>query len=272
MKKIILYIGAIFIGLVSVIIFYTSFLFNPDDYKEEITKYISSKINYDFSYKGTMKISYKPISSITISDIIISEQRNNKANTIVELESIKLSISNENLLNNIIDVEKIEAKKLKYYGVNIDEILMKTYSLSKFKFKDFVTIDEKNYTNIYILSSTALIKDNYMYINDIYIESELIKANGVGKINLLSKEVDFNLYGELKNDVDVYGAYTKYYPAELHGHNLPIRINGPVENLSVSVDLSKIIFKEIINPIQNKIFDKIKNKVIDDLKETIKLP
>ena len=53
---------------------------------------------------------------------------------------------------------------------------------------------------------------------------------------------------------------------------MPIKISGPVENLSVSIKLNKIIFEEVINPVKNKIFDKIKNKVMDDLKETIKLP
>jgi|TARA_B100000586_G_scaffold76523_1_gene53755 hypothetical protein len=272
MKKIILYTITAFLGLSAIIIIYTGFVFDPDDYREEITEYISDKINYDFSYEGSIEISYQPKSSISISDIIISEQIGNKIKTIVELERAELLISNENLLNKIIDVEKIQADNLKYFGVNIDEILMKTYSLSKFKFKDFVAIDEKNYTNIYTMSSTAIIKDNYMYINNIYIESELLKANGTGKINLLSKEVNFNLNGELKRDADVYGNYKNHYPVELYEHNLPIKISGLIENLSVSIDLSKVIFEEVIAPIKNKIFDKIKNKVIDDLKETIKLP
>ena len=102
MKKIILYTITAFLGLSAIIIIYTGFVFDPDDYREEITEYISDKINYDFSYEGSIEISYQPKSSISISDIIISEQIGNKIKTIVELERVELLISNKNLLNKII--------------------------------------------------------------------------------------------------------------------------------------------------------------------------
>jgi len=51
MKKIILYTIIAFLSLVTIIITYTGFVFDPDDYREEITEYISDKINYDFDKK-----------------------------------------------------------------------------------------------------------------------------------------------------------------------------------------------------------------------------
>ena len=59
----------------------------------------------------------------------------------IEVSSIDLSLSLEQLMNNIIDVNHIKAYGLKYHGINADDVLIKTYSLLKFS---LFTGSEKN--------------------------------------------------------------------------------------------------------------------------------
>jgi len=50
MKKILLNSLYILATLLSLLFIYLFFIFNPNDYKDEITSYISSKTKYDFRY------------------------------------------------------------------------------------------------------------------------------------------------------------------------------------------------------------------------------
>ena len=121
------------------------------------------------------------------------------------------------------------------------------------------------------MSAYAIVRDNAMIISNIVMKSQLLQASGQGKINIDDKNTSINLTGEILDKIDVSQQYINRYPEKLSGEELPIIISGKMENLSISIDLEKIIKKKI-NPIKDKIVDDIKDKVIDELKDKIKLP
>ena len=121
------------------------------------------------------------------------------------------------------------------------------------------------------MSARANIEDKIMYVNDIYIETEMMEAKGSGTINILTKVADIRMTGNIKELNKITNSYNKIYPDELNGEELPIIITGELNNLSVSIDLGQIAIKKI-EPIKEKVIDTIKDKVLDELDDKIKLP
>ena len=86
----------------------------------------------------------------------------------MEISSVNLSLSLKQLMKNIIDVNDIGAYELKYYGINADDVLIKTYSLLKLS---LFTGSNTKITNIKNMSAKAKIIDNNMKVSNIYIET-----------------------------------------------------------------------------------------------------
>ena len=268
MKKTLLNSLYVLVTLSSLFFIYLFFIFNPNDYKDEITSYISSKTKYDFRYNGEIEASYYPNIKFLMSGIQIFKISSEPKDIMIEVSSIDLSLSLEKLINNIIDVNHIKAYGLKYHGINADDILIKTYSLSKFS---LFTGSGKKITNVKSMSAKAKIIDDNMKISNIYIETEIMEAKGSGFINLITKEAEFNFIGKIKKYENVISFYQNSYPKELMDEELPIMISGKLSNLSMSIDLSHIVMQKI-EPIREKIIDEIQDKVINELRDKIKLP
>ena len=259
-KKILLIILIIIIS----IIFYFLFFFNPNDFKHEIETYLSSKTGLEITYEGDIDIIYTPESVVSVPNIRVFENNN----LIVEIQELNMIVATEKIKDKILDVKKIEAINLRYYGINIDDILLKTYSILSLQ---NISLDTNNITSLKHMSASAIVRDNAMIISNIVMKSQLLQASGQGKINIDDKNTSINLTGEILDKIDVSQQYINRYPEKLSGEELPIIISGKMENLSISIDLEKIIKKKI-NPIKDKIVDDIKDKVIDELKDKIKLP
>ena len=155
---------------------------------------------------------------------------------------------------------------MKFYGFNLDESLIRSYLL--IKDLNYKQITNDIFTSIKSLTATAIINDNQMYINDINIETLLLKVNGVGNLNIKNKTLDFKLEGYIKTEGEVDSIYKQTYPKELSNNTLPIKINGPIDNINFDVDLTDIIKKQIIDPVKDKIFDELEEKI----RGKIKLP
>ena len=269
MKKIAINFIYLIILTISLSIIYFFFIFNPNNYKDKITDYISSKTKYEFTYNGDIEINFFPETKISMPNIeIYKELSTGSKNMIISIAKTELLISLDKLIDSIIDVKDITAKNFKYYGINADAVLLKTYSLLKFSLYDDLHPD---ITNIMNMSARANIDDKIMYINDIYIETEMMEAKGSGTINILTKVADIRMTGNIKELNKITNSYNKIYPDELNGEELPIIITGELNNLSVSIDLSQIAIKKI-EPIKEKVIDAIKEKVFDELDDKIKLP
>ena len=268
MKKFILNLTYfIFIGFF-LILFYLFFIFNPNNYKDQIINYVSSKTKYDFTYNGEIQMSFFPTTKIIMPNIELYKESSDSKNMMITISKTELSVSLRKLMDDIVDVNYMRASEFKYYGINADDVLMKTYSLLKFS---FFNTDQPNITTVKKMSGTANISGNTMKINDIYMETEMMEAKGSGTIDMITKEVNFRMVGNLKEYENIISSYRKKYPEELVGEELPIIISGELNNLSISIDLKHIIIKKV-NPIKEKAIETIKEKVIDDIKEKIKLP
>ncbi len=258
---IILFLTVSFIGA----FIYTKYFLDIDDYKENISQYVSEKINYNFSYTGDLVITIDPEASLIINDIVISDQSDN-SQIITKIQQLKLNINKESILDGIIDVNNVEIVNMKFYGFNLDESLIRSYLL--IKDLNYKQITNDIFTSIKSLTATAIINDNQMYINDINIETLLLRVNGVGNLNIKNKTLDFKLEGYIKTEEEVDSIYKQTYPKELSNNTLPMKINGPVDDINFDVDLTDIIKKQIIDPIKDKIFDELEEKI----RGKIKLP
>lgn len=268
MKKVLLNLSYISVTLLSLVIIYVFFIFNPNDYKSQITNYISSKTKYNFTYDGDIEISYYPDFQVLMPGIKIFKMSSDSKDMMIEVSSINLSLSLEQLMNKVIDRGDIKAYDFKYHGVNADDVLIKTYSLLKFS---LFSGSNENITNVKNISAKFTMINNKMKISDIYMETEMMEARGNGSIDLITKESEFSFIGKMKAYKDVMSLYQNNYPIELINEELPIIISGELDNLSVSVNLNHIIIKKV-EPIREKIIDEIQDKVINELRDKIKLP
>jgi len=275
-----------FISLILIVGGYLVFFFDPDNFKTEIEEYVSSKINYTFVYDGKLDIDiYSPKTNangdendvsnleskafISISGIRIFDELSKPASRIANIGSLGLVVNKDKLVEKIIDVDRAEAQDVVYFGTNIDEILMKTYSL--LKFKNFGGINPDNNTVINQIYSSAIINNNKMLINDLYFETQLIQSSGSGTINLTNKRIKIDLIGKIRKINDMKSSNNVYidnYPKELAGKELPILIRGTLDNPDITINMKDIIKKEFIDPIKDKLIEKIQ----DELKEKFELP
>ena len=276
----------IFISLILIVGGYLVFFFDPDNFKTEIEEYVSSKINYTFVYDGKIDIGiYSPKTNangdendisnleskafISISGIRIFDEVSKPASRIANIGSLGLVVNKNKLVEKIIDVDRAEAQDVVYFGTNVDEILMKTYSL--LKFKNFGGINPDNNTVINKIYSNAIIINNKMLINDLYFETQLIQSSGSGTINLTNKRIKIDMIGKIRKINDMRSSNNVYidnYPKELAGKELPILIRGTLDNPDITIDMKDIIKKELIDPIKDKLIEKIQ----DELKEKFELP
>ena len=276
----------IFVSIILIVGGYLVFFFDPDNFKTEIEEYVSSKINYTFVYDGKIDIGiYSPKTNangdendisnleskafISISGIRIFDEVSKPASRIANIGSLGLVVNKDKLVEKIIDVDRAEAQDVVYFGTNVDEILMKTYSL--LKFKNFGGINPDNNTVINKIYSNAIINNNKMLINDLYFETQLIQSSGSGTINLTNKRIKIDMIGKIRKINDMRSSNNVYidnYPKELAGKELPILIRGTLDNPDITIDMKDIIKKELIDPIKDKLIEKIQ----DELKEKFELP
>lgn len=264
-------LGILFVSLLILVGGYLLFFFDPDNFRSEIEEYVSSKINYTFIYDGSLDVGLSDAGSnayMSISGIRILDEASNPVKSIANIGRLVLIVNKDKLADKVIDVDKAEAEDVIYFGTNIDEILMKTYSL--LKFKKFGGINQSNNTTINKISSNAIINKNIMTISKLYLETQLMKSSGKGTIDLTSKRIKIDMVGQIRaiKDMTLTNIYSEHYPEDLVDKELPIRIRGTLDNPSVTIDMKDIIKKEIIDPIKEKIIDKIQ----DELKEKLKLP
>jgi len=249
--------------LVSGAFIYGNYFFDINDYRDDITAYLSEKIGYEVTYRGTITLEYDPIAKITVTDIVIKDPSKNSS-TIADMKELELRINKDEVLDGIIDVEKIEIRDMIFYGVNVDDILMKSYTFIKDqKYKQY---DTQNFTTIESMTARAIIDNQVMNVSSININSSLLSIAGSGKIDIRSKTLNFDMIGKLKEKKDVTNLYKDNYPNELYDNNIPVKIVGPVDKIDFKVDLSEIITKQIINPIKEKIIDEIEEKILEQIK------
>ena len=114
MKKLIIYPVIAIITITVIFFLYFTIIFDLNDYKEDITKYISEKTKYEVTYDGRIEVNYFPNTIISVPNINIYAPKTKKA--LIKIDAISLTILLEPLLNKILDVESLIAKNFKYFG------------------------------------------------------------------------------------------------------------------------------------------------------------
>ena len=260
MKKLIIYPVIVIITITVIFFLYFTIIFDINDYKEDITKYISEKTKYEVTYDGRIEANYFPNTIISVPNINIYSPKTKKS--LIKIDTISLTVLLEPLLNKILNVESLIAKNFKYYGINVDATLLKTYSL--IKLNNFYS-NNINFTEVETLSTKTIVIGDIMQISDIFIETELLQASGFGTLNITTKDLYVEMVGKIKSTQGLINKYKSNYPNELINEELPIIISGPINELSVSIDLKHIIINKI-EPIKEKIIEKIEEKVLDKIK------
>ena len=267
----------LFISIIIIFGGYLVFFFDPDNFKPEIEKYVSLKLNHTFVYDGSLDIGITDTeleaaesnAFMSISGIRIFDHTIKPTKKIANIGRLVLIVDKNKLVDKIIDVDKVEAEDIIYFGANIDEILMKTYSL--LKFKKLGGINQDDNTKINTIYSNAIIDKNIMTINKLYLETQLMQSTGKGIIDLTNKEIKIDMIGKIRSIEDMSSTnsiYLNYYPDDLVDKELPIRIRVTLDNPNITIAIEDIIKKEIIDPVRDKLIEKIQ----DELKEKLKLP
>ena len=122
LKKIIIAVLFLFLGIFS----YFIFLFDINDYKSEFENIISEKSNTEFKISGDLELDLG--SNAKIKAELLSVRKNN----ILILESGKFNadVSLSQILKGKIDINSVSLIDSKLYGLNIDESIIQTYSLT----------------------------------------------------------------------------------------------------------------------------------------------
>ena len=213
MKKILFNFLYILVTLLSLAAIYLFFIFNPNDYKEHITKHISSKAKYDVIINGDIKVSYYPDIKVLIPDIEVFNIPSNpykqtitsSKNMKIEISLIDLSLSLEKLMNKMIDINYVRAYEFKYHGIDIDDVLMKTYAYGLNNYRDKDVINDGNAIN-YLKNR----ENNFVEIYNKYVD--FFPSNEVS----LSDEIyDFSISVGVNTPSNLKNYFKKYQEQNL---------------------------------------------------------
>ena len=268
MKKLIKYTLSAILFIFLLTFIYINFFFDLNNYKNEIQSLISEKIDYNFKYEGIIKVSYTTTLNASIPNIEISDSDTREI--IAKIQRLDIDIDFSDFMNDKITVNNISAHNLKYFGINIDNTIIETYSILKHgKYPSF-NQRNNNHTNFIYIKGTGDINKNILDINDIDIETALVKGRAQGVINLESKITDIKIISKLKDDDVTKKNYGENYPDDLVGEVVPIIVSGKLNNPDVNVDIGLLIKKKIVEPLKDKAKEILKKTIEEKIK--IELP
>ena len=113
-----------------------------------------------------------------------------------------------------------------------------------------------------------------LQINEIQIRTDLLKANGFGKIIPDTQSLSISMMSTIVNDDVTKEMYGEYYPVHLENTQVPILISGTFNSPEVDVKISDVISQKIKQEIKNKTIESIKDKIKEKIQSdvNIKLP
>ena len=168
------------------------------------------------------------------------------------------------------DINSISLIDTKLYGVNVDETIIQTYSLLSGK---RYSMKNRSYSNIKSIDASGKYSDGMLEIDDIRIRTELLQADGFGKIIPDSESLSISAMATIADDT-VTKKFGEYYPIYLESTQVPILISGTFNSPEVDVKISDVISQKIKQEIKNKTIESIKDKIKEKIQSdvNIKLP
>lgn len=142
-------------------------------------------------------------------------------------------------------------------GVDITYLLDSAYALAK---RQSFPSNNSNKTDFGTLTGTILIKNGIVTNDDLKITSPRFDTNGKGKIDLVSKRIDYSLQSLMKKT----DANQKNGWQNLYGLPIPIRITGNLSDPNIQLDtsvLAKAVVKQQITNAAQKVEAKLQEKI-----------
>ena len=246
---------------------YFVFIFDINNYKSELEDIISKKSNTELSISGDLEL------DIGTNTIIKAELLSVRKNDVLILESdfFTAEVSFSQVLQGKFDINSVSLIDSKLYGVNVDETIIQTYSLLSGK---RYLIKNKSYSNIKSIDAKGKYSDGMLQIDDIRIRTELLQADGFGKIIPDSESLSISAMSTIADDTVTKEKFGEYYPIYLENTEVPILISGNFKRPEIDVKISDVITQKIQQEIKNKAIESIKDKIKDKIESdiNIKLP
>ena len=246
---------------------YFVFVFDINNYKSELEDIISKKTNTELRISGDLEL------DIGTNTIIKAELLSVRKNDVLILESdfFTAEVSFSQVLQGKFDINSVSLVDSKLYGINIDEAIIQTYSLLSGK---RYSIKNKSYSNIKSIDTRGKYSDGTLQIDDIQIRTELLQADGFGKIIPDNETLSISAMSTIADDTVTKEKFGEYYPVYLENTEVPILISGNFKRPEIDVKISDVITRKIQQEIKNKAIESIKDKIKDKIESdiNIKLP
>ena len=246
---------------------YFVFVFDINNYKSELEDIISKKSNTEFRISGDLEL------DLGSNTVVTAELLSVRKNDILILESdiFTAEVSFSQVLQGKFDINSVSLIDSKLYGINVDETIIQTYSLLSGK---RYSIKNKSYSNIKSIDARGKYSDGMLQIDDIRIRTELLQADGFGKIIPDNESLSISAMSTIANDTITKERFGDYYPIYLENTEVPILISGNFKRPEIDVKISDVITQKIQQEIKNKAIESIKDKIKDKIQSdiNIKLP
>ena len=111
-------------------------------------------------------------------------------------------------------------------------------------------------------------------IDDIKIRTDLLQADGFGKIIPDSESINISMMSTIANDSVTKEKFGEYYPKYLENTEVPILISGNFNRPEIDVKISDVISQKILQEMKKRTIESIKDKIKDKIQSdiNIKLP
>ncbi len=246
---------------------YFVFVFDINNYKSELEDIISKKTNTELRISGDLELDIG--TNTTIKAELLSVRKNDVL--ILESDFFTAEVSFSQVLQGKFDINSVSLVDSKLYGINIDEAIIQTYSLLSGK---RYSIKNKSYSNIKSIDTRGKYSDGTLQIDDIQIRTELLQADGFGKIIPDNETLSISAMSTIADDTFTKEKFGEYYPVYLENTEVPILISGNFKRPEIDVKISDVITQKIQQEIKNKAIESIKDKIKDKIESdiNIKLP
>ena len=246
---------------------YFVFVFDINNYKSELEDIISNKTNTELKISGDLELDIGTNTKIKAE--LLSVRKNDVL--ILESDIFTAEVSLSQILQGKFDINSVSLVDSKLYGVNVDEAIIQTYSLLSGK---RYSIKNKSYSNIKSIDAKGKYSDGVLQIDDIQIRTELLQADGFGKIIPDNESLNISAMSTIADDTITKERFGDYYPIYLENTEVPILISGNFKRPEIDVKISDVIAQKIQQEIKNKAIESIKDKIKDKIQSdiNIKLP
>jgi len=264
MIKKILYIS---ISLFVAFFVYINFIFNINNYKSNLEKMISDQANIEFKILGDLNLDLGIQTKISAESLSV---RKNKV-LIFESETFNASVSLTEILKGRFDIDSLSFKDSKLYGINIDESIIKSYNIIAGRTYKLQNI---KYSDIELIEAKGYFEGEFLQIEDMVLDTELIEGNGFGKINPFKETINISVSTFIKQNDYLKSKYNEFYPKYLIDTQLPVLISGSFDNPNVDINVSDIVTEKLKKEIKDRAVKSIKDKIKEKFESeiNIKLP